>query len=91
MDGLKQPIPIRGNFGAKTIIMLHPENVYSDGENQHAQHGQLALYPACPLSKLFCELCGTKTFTPHMVDKVAALGYELNRVYNPENKTKYKV
>lgn len=81
MDGLKQPLPIKGNFGAKETIIVHPENVY----------GQLALYPACPKAKLFCELCGTKTFTPHMVDKVLALGYELHRVYNPQAKQQYKV
>lgn len=84
-DGMKNPVPIAGNFGAKTILFLHPENVYGEGSTQ------LKLYPACPKSKLFCELCQTKTFTPHMVDKIGALGYEMQRAYNPEAKNKYKI
>ena len=76
-----KPTPIMGNFGAKKQLYLHPEQVY----------GKLALYPCCPDSELFCELCMTKTFTPHMIDKITALGYEIQRTYNPEGKQQYKV
>lgn len=81
MDGMKNPTPIIGNFGAKPDVFLHPEQVY----------GKQALYPACPKSKLFCEMCGFKTFTPLMVDKVKALGYNIIVKWDIQAKQQYKV
>lgn len=76
---LRQYTPIMGNFGARTIIKLHQEK----------KDEYIVLYPACEKSKLFCEMCGTKTFTPKMLDKVRQLGYDIQVVWDKEQKDKW--
>lgn len=46
-------------------LLITTKNVY----------GNELIYPACPKSKLFCELLGTKTLTRNQCLKISALGY----------------
>jgi len=40
-------------------------------------YGNEAIYPVCNRSKLFAEIAGTKTLTRDVINKIKALGYEI--------------
>lgn len=37
--------------------------------------GVKRIYPACDTAKVFCEIAGTETFTPRVIELVKQLGY----------------
>lgn len=42
-----------------------------------SKYGHDLIYPACDLSKTFCELLGQKTFTLKNIQVIKKLGYEI--------------
>lgn len=40
-------------------------------------YGNELVYPVCPKARLFAEMVGTKTLTPHQLTKIEALGYTI--------------
>lgn len=40
-------------------------------------YGRSLLYPDCKQSRLFCQLCGTETITPHMLGCISEMGFEV--------------
>jgi len=37
-------------------------------------YGETKIYPICETSKVFAEIAGTKTLTPHTIDCIKRLG-----------------
>lgn len=48
-------------------VVVEVKNVY----------GVLKVYPACPKSRLFAEIAGSKTLTHRALTQIEALGYEI--------------
>jgi len=42
-------------------------------------YGIVQAYPACPQSKLFCELTGTKTLTKSALQTIQRLGFTIEQ------------
>lgn len=42
-------------------------------------YGIMQAYPACPQSKLFCDLTGTKTLTRSALESIKKLGFEIEQ------------
>ena len=42
-------------------------------------YGIMQAYPACPQSRLFCELTGTKTLTRSALESIKKLGFEIEQ------------
>jgi hypothetical protein len=40
-------------------------------------YGTTKYYPMCDRAKFFANIAGTKTLTPHSLEKIKALGYEI--------------
>jgi hypothetical protein len=41
------------------------------------QYGVTVVYPVCDHAKLFARLAGTKTLTPHALETIRELGYNV--------------
>lgn len=46
-------------------------------------YGNPVIYPACDQSRTFAQLAGTKTLTLQALQKIKALGYEINEKLDP--------
>jgi hypothetical protein len=46
-------------------------------------YGNPVIYPACDQSRTFAQLAGTKTLTLQALQKIKALGYEINERLDP--------
>ena len=42
-------------------------------------YGIMQAYPACPQSKIFCDLTGTKTLTRSALESIKKLGFEIEQ------------
>ena len=42
-------------------------------------YGIMQAYPACPQSKIFCDLTGTKTLTRAALEAIKKLGFEIEQ------------
>jgi copper chaperone CopZ len=42
-------------------------------------YGIMQAYPACPQSKIFCDLTGTKTLTRAALESIKKLGFEIEQ------------
>ena len=42
-------------------------------------YGIMQAYPACPQSRLFCDLTGTKTLTRAALESIKKLGFEIEQ------------
>jgi hypothetical protein len=42
-------------------------------------YGIMQAYPACPQSKLFCDLTGTKTLTRSALESIKKLGFAIEQ------------
>jgi hypothetical protein len=42
-------------------------------------YGVMQAYPACPQSKLFCDLTGTKTLTRAALETIKKLGFTIEQ------------
>ena len=40
-------------------------------------YGETRAYPDCETSQIFARMLGTKTLTPHVLQHIKALGYEI--------------
>lgn len=44
------------------------------------QYGGIVIYPACDKSRIFAEIAGTRTLTRPDIERIKALGYEVEVV-----------
>jgi hypothetical protein len=47
-------------------------------------YGNRVIYPACPVSRDFARIAGTKTLTADTLRRIRALGYDIHEVFNPQ-------
>ena len=47
-------------------------------------YGNRVIYPACPVSRDFARIAGTKTLTLETLKRIKGLGYEIHEVFYPE-------
>jgi hypothetical protein len=55
---------------SKNEIKVRVTNVY----------GNRTLYPACVDSQLFCDIAGTKTLTPSLVELLSKRGWKITAI-----------
>jgi hypothetical protein len=69
--GLAYLLPlILTSFGNNTMkIIIRTKSVY----------GIVQAYPACPVSRLFADLTGTKTLTREALNTIKKLGFEIEQ------------
>jgi hypothetical protein len=46
-----------------------------------SNYGNEVYYPACEASKVFARLCKTETLTPHALNLISELGYDVHMNY----------
>ena len=47
-------------------------------------YGNRVIYPACPVSRDFARIAGTKTLTTDTLRRIRALGYDIREIFNPQ-------
>jgi|DEB0MinimDraft_4_1074332.scaffolds.fasta_scaffold87413_2 hypothetical protein len=43
------------------------------------EYGNRRIYPACSKGQMFCDLAGTRTFSPEAIKIIKSLGYEFKQ------------